>query len=68
MSLERQRLLWIIVFLVVVLSAFIVPFISFMSNMTKFYGAFLFWSIFALVVIVFLGMITARWKDDRDER
>ncbi|MDY6826230.1 MAG: hypothetical protein SVV67_03500 [Bacillota bacterium] len=68
MSLERQRLIWVIVFLVMVLSAFIVPFTPLMSNLTKFYGAFLFWSIFALVVIIFLGMITARWKDDQDER
>ncbi|HED23647.1 MAG TPA: hypothetical protein ENN91_00810 [Firmicutes bacterium] len=68
MSLERQRLLWVIVFLVVVLSAFIVPFTPIMTNLAKFYGAFLFWSIFALVVIAFLGIITARWKDDRDER
>jgi hypothetical protein len=35
--------------------------------LAKSYGAFLFWNLFALVVIVFLGIITARWRDE-DER
>jgi hypothetical protein len=64
MSLERQRVIWALLFLLMVLSAFIVPFTPLLQNLTKFYGAFLFWSIFALVVIICIGFITARWRDD----
>jgi flagellar biosynthesis component FlhA len=64
MSLERQRVLWAILFLLMILAAFIVPFTPLMRDLTKFYGAFLFWSIFALIVIICLGFITARWRDN----
>jgi membrane protein YdbS with pleckstrin-like domain len=67
MSLEKQRIFWAILFFLMILSAFIVPFTPLLSNMAKSYGAFLFWNLFALVVIVFLGIITARWRDE-DER
>ena len=67
MSLERQRIFWAVLFLLMILAAFIVPFTPLMSGLTKFYGAFLFWSLFAIVVIVCLGFITARWRDE-DER
>lgn len=67
MSLERQRILWVVLFGLMILTAIIVPFTPLMRDLTKFYGAFLFWSIFALVVIVCLGFITAKWRDD-DER
>ena len=67
MSLERQRIFWAVLFLLMILAAFIVPFTPLYSNLTKFYGAFLFWSLFAIIVIVCLGFITARWRDE-DER
>ncbi len=67
MSLERQRILWVVLFCLMILTAIIVPFTPLMRDLTKFYGAFLFWSIFGLVVIVCLGFITAKWRDD-DER
>lgn len=67
MSLERQRVFWFLLFLVMILAAFIVPFTPLMRDLNKVYGAFLFWNLFALVVIVCLGFITARWRDD-DER
>jgi len=67
MSLERQRIFWALLFVVMILSAFIVPFTPLLSNLTKVYGAFLFWTLFALIVIFCLGVITARWRDD-DER
>ncbi len=67
MSLERQRIFWAVLFLVMILAAFIVPFTPLLSDLTTIYGAFLFWNIFALVVIICLGFITAKWRDD-DER
>lgn len=67
MSLEKQRIFWAIIFFIMILSAFIVPFTPLFTDLAKSYGAFLFWNLFALVVIVFLGIITARWRDE-DER
>ncbi len=64
MSLERQRIFWAVLFIIMILAAFIFPFLPPLSNLTKIYGAFLFWNAFALVVIVCLGIITARWRDD----
>ena len=66
MSLERQRIFWILLFFIMVLAAFIVPFTPLLQRLAKFQGAFLFWSLFALVVIVCLGFITARWRDDHE--
>ncbi len=66
MSLERQRIIWLIVFLLLVLAAFIIPFTPLLKNLSKVYGAFLFWNIFALVVIIGIVIITARWRDDHE--
>ncbi|MGM0652197.1 MAG: hypothetical protein ACQES4_05380 [Bacillota bacterium] len=67
MSLKQQRIFWALFFAVIILSAFIVPFLPPLSDLARVYGAFLYWNVFALVVIVCLGIITARWRDD-DER
>ena len=66
MSLEKQRLLWVIVFIVMVLAAFIVPFTPLLTNLTKVYGAFLFWCLFAVVVIICIGFITAGWGKNNE--
>lgn len=67
MSLEWQRIFWAVLFFLMILAAFIVPFTPLLNDLTTFYGAFLFWNVFAIVVIICLGLITARWRDD-DER
>ena len=59
MSLKRQRIFWALLFAGMILAAFIVPFLPPLSDLPRVYGAFLFWNIFALVVIVCLGIITA---------
>lgn len=64
MSLKQQRIFWALLFGIMILAAFVVPFISLLSDLPRVYGAFLFWNVFALVVIVCLGIITARWRDD----
>ncbi len=64
MSLKQQRIFWALLFLVMILAAFIIPFLPPLKDLPRVYGAFLFWNIFALVVIVCLGIITARWRDD----
>ncbi len=67
MSLQKQRYFWVILFFIMILAAFILPFTSLMNELYKVYGAFLFWNLFAIVVIICLGLITAKWRDD-DER
>ncbi len=66
MSLQRQRIFWVLLFSLMILAAFIVPFLPPLTVLPKVYGAFLYWNIFALVVIVCLGIITARWRDDHE--
>ncbi len=64
---KQQRIFWAVLFIIMILAAFIVPYTPLMRDLTEVYGAFLFWNVFALVVIVCLGIITARWRDF-DER
>lgn len=64
MGLKQQRIFWVSLFSVMILAAFVVPFLPPLNDLPKVYGSFLFWNIFALVVIVCLGIITARWRDD----
>jgi len=66
LSLNRQRIFWALLFFVMILAAFIVPFLPPLTDLPRVYGSFLFWNIFALVVIVCLGIITARWRDDHE--
>lgn len=59
---ENQLKGWVIWFLILVLSAFTVPFFM-LSGVTKVYGAFLYWGIFAVVAIISVGIITSKWRD-----
>jgi len=67
MSLKELRIFWATLFTLMILAAFIVPFTPLLRDLASFYGAFLFWVIFAVIVIICLGLITARWRDF-DER
>ncbi len=64
MSLERQRIFWAVLFGIMIMAAFIVPFLPPLRDLTSIYGSFLFWNIFAVIVIICLGVITARWRDE----
>lgn len=59
---DTQRWRWVTVMFVLILAAFSVPFIL-LNNVTKMYGAFLFWCLFAVVAILCIGRITSRWED-----
>ncbi|MCL6447369.1 MAG: hypothetical protein K6U04_04340 [Armatimonadetes bacterium] len=56
------RLGWAIWFLILVLSAFIVPY-AFLSGVPKITGAFLYWTLFALVAMVSIFCVTSYWRD-----
>ena len=40
MSIERQRIFWLVLFVIMILAAFILPFTSLFTNLAKFQGAF----------------------------
>lgn len=54
--------LWVLWFSVLVLAAFVVPFLL-LSEITSVYGAFLFWGVFAVAAIASVVFITSGWRD-----
>ncbi|MEW6425473.1 MAG: hypothetical protein AB1523_12170 [Bacillota bacterium] len=56
------RLGWTIWFVILVLSAFIVPY-AFLTNLPKISGAFLFWTLFVLAAIISIFRVTDYWRD-----
>jgi len=62
--LKNQLTWWTIWFLIIVLSAFIVPF-SFLSGIYRITGAFLYWGVFAIIAIISVGIITSKWGTGR---
>ena len=53
---------WALIFFVLVLSAFIVPYV-FLANVATVYGAFLYWNLFAIVAILLIAVVTKKWRD-----
>ncbi|RCW60886.1 MULTISPECIES: hypothetical protein [Halanaerobium] len=62
-KLKKLRNLYLVLILLLVVSAFIVPY-TLLSSLNYFYGAFLFWSFFALAVIYLTIKITTYWRND----
>ena len=52
----------LILVVLLVLSAYIVPFV-FLNRIHAWYGSFLFWILFALVVMGLIVRATRRWRD-----
>jgi hypothetical protein len=61
-KLKKLRLFYIILILLLVLSAFAVPY-TILNEINLFRGAFLFWSLFALTVIFLTIKITTYWSE-----
>ena len=61
-KLSKLRVTWVLWLAVLILSAFIVPYL-FLSNVEKVSGAFFYWSIFALIAIFSTIKITKYWSD-----
>lgn len=59
---ERRGILWAGAMLVLVLSAFVVPY-TLLSGVDVWYGAFLFWVIFGLAAIGMIVAMTSSWRD-----
>ncbi|MDK2821167.1 MAG: hypothetical protein PWP31_1132 [Clostridia bacterium] len=60
--LSALRLGWVMWFVLLILSAYIVPYV-FMGNLPKMSGPFLFWTLFALVAIISTIRVTNYWRD-----
>lgn len=59
---ENRLKLWVAWFIVLVLSAVIVPFYL-LTGVNKVYGTFLYWGVFAVAAIISIGIITSKWRD-----
>ena len=59
---ERRGIFWLGVLLMLVVLAFVAPY-TVLSGVDRWYGAFLFWVLFALAAIGVNFAIVRRWKD-----
>ena len=62
MNLRKQRIFWALYFFTIVVLAFVIPY-TLLTNVVSFYGAFLFWCLFAVAAIAGVAKITANWPD-----
>ncbi|MDO9535335.1 MAG: hypothetical protein Q7J85_08400 [Bacillota bacterium] len=62
MTLQGKRIFWFIFFLLIILAAFVVPFVFF-SELPKIYGAFLFWCVFAVIAMLSVEIMTRSWRN-----
>lgn len=58
----KRRLLWVIWLVILILSAYIVPYIL-LNDINKITGAFLYWTLFALIAIFSTIKIVNYWRD-----
>ena len=61
-KLKKLRLFYSLVILLLVISAFAVPY-TLLNSINLFRGAFLFWSLFVLIVIFLTIKITGYWRE-----
>ena len=62
-KLDKLRKRWVIFLIILVLSAYIVPYM-FLNHIEKASGAFLYWIIFALIAIFTTIKITNYWREE----
>ncbi|MDI3547380.1 MAG: hypothetical protein PWR10_1032 [Halanaerobiales bacterium] len=58
----KRRLLWVVWLVILILSAYIVPYIL-LHDVNKITGAFLYWTLFALIAIFSTIKIINYWRD-----
>jgi len=61
-KLKKLRKFWVSFLIILVLSAYIVPYL-FLSDYETMSGAFLYWTIFALIAIFSTIKITKYWRE-----
>lgn len=60
--LKKLRFIFIALILLLVISAFIIPY-QLLNTINLFQGAFLYWSLFALIIIFLTIKITSYWEE-----
>jgi membrane-associated HD superfamily phosphohydrolase len=61
-ELRKKRIVWLTIISLLVISAFAVPYL-YLSEVYSFFGAFFYWSVFALLVIFSTIKITSYWRE-----
>jgi len=59
--LNKKRLIWLIWFMLLILSAFIVPYL-FIGGISRITASFLFWTLFAITAIISTIKIIGHWR------
>ncbi|CAN5706667.1 hypothetical protein BH24ACT22_BH24ACT22_00640 [soil metagenome] len=59
---ERRGVFWAGFVLVLVASAYIVPY-ALLAGVDAWYGSFLFWTVFGFLAIVVIAAMTFSWRD-----
>ena len=62
MEIKKQRKYYLIVFIILFLSAFIIPYFV-IDHIKSFRGPFLFWIIYVLTTISLTFLIINKWRD-----
>jgi hypothetical protein len=58
---RRKRWAWILWFGILLFLDYTLPY-TVLSGVSKVYGAFLFWNLFALVAIASIGILLWKWR------
>lgn len=58
----KRHIVWVIWFSIMILCSYLLPY-TVLIHVPKMYGAYLFWIVLTLVVIVSAGARTAPWRD-----
>lgn len=59
---RKKEASWAIVILVMMILAYVVPY-TVLRNVDAWYGSFLFWNLFAIVIIIVNYFITVDWSE-----
>ncbi|WP_249872048.1 hypothetical protein [Oceanobacillus saliphilus] len=57
---KTNELKWALLILVIILLAYILPYTLF-TNIAKWYGSFLVWSVLAIITIIINYLLTKNW-------
>lgn len=59
---KGHRIAWSVWFALLVLLSYVLPY-TILADVTKIYGAYLFWVIITLIIIVSVIALTLRWRE-----
>ncbi|SFL34434.1 hypothetical protein SAMN04487943_10179 [Gracilibacillus orientalis] len=60
---NQKEKFWGLIILIIVILGYVIPY-AFLSDVTKWYGSFLIWSILAIITFVANFFLTTDWSDE----